>query len=512
MENYLETMLTIRSAAIRHNLSAFWNYFGAAAFQGHTMVSEAQMRVQMMASITLGARGLIYWVLGKGDPHGWAGRVDGPTAPGRHWEQAKRLNTRIVALGPTLMKLRSRAVVRVRRNSTLGEGLAGLPCTLVQETLGCSVMTYSDVENSGGNDTSLNPTCMGNYKYVTCPEMRSAAAQPTLHSTTTPAPAATGFCLDDYSSPDCRLLCDAMQKARASSPTVCGSYDWKPATGAGRCCVNPPGSVHLQQDVDAVHSVKVATGEAWECPHMSKACRPGNTDSACAGFAGSGGEPVVGHDFLLGFSTHDDGREALTLMNFDTELTAAPTLVIPTVTDGSQQLLEVDPHSGREVPAVDDLPTLPGLQISLDVAEARVFLIGSTPPPRPSPAPPPKPPAPAPPAESEFPSWAVPGLPNASALHAGFPLITEAAQQVVYNRSAHPSMGSYSHQPVIGLLRPRPSEDLVVAWKSHGDATVQGDEEGPGQRVLYAVSSSPSASQKSAATAWTEPQVLFPNM
>ena len=71
---------------------------------------------------------------------------------------------------------------------------------------------------------------------------------------------------------------------------------------------------------------------------------------------------------------------------------------------------------------------------------------------------------------------------------------------------------SASHQPVIGLLRPRPSEDLVVAWKSHGDATVQGDEEGPGQRVLYAVSSSPSASQKSAATAWTEPQVLFPNM
>ena len=115
----------------------------------------------------------------------------------------------IVALGPTLMKLRSHAVVRVRRNSTLGEGLAGLPCTLVQETLGCSVMTYSDVENSGGNDTSLNPTCMGNFIYMSGPRMRSAAAQPTLHSTTTPAPAATGFCLDDYSSPDCRLLCDA---------------------------------------------------------------------------------------------------------------------------------------------------------------------------------------------------------------------------------------------------------------------------------------------------------------
>jgi hypothetical protein len=59
MENYLENMMVLRDAAQRHNLT-WWNYFGAAAFQGHTMVSEVQMKIQMMASITLGARGLSY--------------------------------------------------------------------------------------------------------------------------------------------------------------------------------------------------------------------------------------------------------------------------------------------------------------------------------------------------------------------------------------------------------------------------------------------------------------------
>ena len=80
MENYLENMMVLRDAAQRHNLT-WWNYFGAAAFQGHTMVSEVQMKIQMMASITLGARGLLYWVLGKGDPHGWAGSIGGKGPP-----------------------------------------------------------------------------------------------------------------------------------------------------------------------------------------------------------------------------------------------------------------------------------------------------------------------------------------------------------------------------------------------------------------------------------------------
>lgn len=40
--------------------------------------------------------------------------------------------------------------------------------------------------------------------------------------------------------------------------------------------------------------------------------------------------------------------------------------------------MEIDATSGQEVYAIDDVPTLPGLQISLDVAEARVFVLGKT--------------------------------------------------------------------------------------------------------------------------------------
>lgn len=40
------------------------------------------------------------------------------------------------------------------------------------------------------------------------------------------------------------------------------------------------------------------------------------------------------------------------------------------------QLYELDPASGREIEAIDDVAVLPGLQITLDVAEARVFLLG----------------------------------------------------------------------------------------------------------------------------------------
>jgi hypothetical protein len=113
MHNYVGNLLVIRAAALRHNLT-FWTYFGAAAFQGHTMVTEAQMKLQMMAAVTVGARGLLYWVIGGGDSTGWAIRTDssGGGRTGRHWAQAKRLNTHVLGLGPTLMQLRSGMVVQ----------------------------------------------------------------------------------------------------------------------------------------------------------------------------------------------------------------------------------------------------------------------------------------------------------------------------------------------------------------------------------------------------------------
>ena len=101
----LDNLLVIRSVALRHNLT-FWNYFGAAAFQGHTVVTESQMKIQMMASVTAGARGLLYWVIGAAD-NGWDIPKDSRGRLGRHWAQAKRLNTHILGLAPTLMQVHS---------------------------------------------------------------------------------------------------------------------------------------------------------------------------------------------------------------------------------------------------------------------------------------------------------------------------------------------------------------------------------------------------------------------
>ena len=37
--------------------------------------------------------------------------------------------------------------------------------------------------------------------------------------------------------------------------------------------------------------------------------------------------------------------------------------------------VEVDPKTGRETPVKDDSPDMPGLQLSLDAGEGRLFLL-----------------------------------------------------------------------------------------------------------------------------------------
>ena len=42
-----------------------------------------------------------------------------------------------------------------------------------------------------------------------------------------------------------------------------------------------------------------------------------------------------------------------------------------------REVLQRGSHVGEEVMVVDELPTVEGLQISLDAAEARLFLVGT---------------------------------------------------------------------------------------------------------------------------------------
>jgi len=85
--------------------------------------------------------------------------------------------------------------------------------------------------------------------------------------------------------------------------------------------------------------------------------------------AGSPVKSITPGDYLLGVFKHADGRRAVLLNNFDHNYSVWPTVEF----DGA--VVEVDKADGKEKPARDDSPDMPGLQISLDAGEGRLFLL-----------------------------------------------------------------------------------------------------------------------------------------
>ena len=93
------------------------------------------------------------------------------------------------------------------------------------------------------------------------------------------------------------------------------------------------------------------------------------------------GQPVAGQglvrsledgDFLLGEFRHEDGRRAVMLVNQHFAYSGWPTVEFAA---DAASVVEVDPKTGREVPLRDDSPDLPGLQLSFDAGEGRLFLL-----------------------------------------------------------------------------------------------------------------------------------------
>ncbi len=116
----------------RHALEAkvpFWNYFYSMPFNDRLDPTEAQIRWQIFTSLAYGAKGVLYfcyWTPGKGN----GGTGEFPkggallTAEGlktRHYDEARRINAEIKALGPTLMNLTSTAIFRLNTAPTEGE-------------------------------------------------------------------------------------------------------------------------------------------------------------------------------------------------------------------------------------------------------------------------------------------------------------------------------------------------------------------------------------------------------
>ncbi len=60
------------------------------------------------------------------------------------------------------------------------------------------------------------------------------------------------------------------------------------------------------------------------------------------------------------------------LMNYRLLLTAWPTVEFDAPVE---QIREIDKRTGKEIPVLDDRPGMPGLQLSLEDGEGRLFIL-----------------------------------------------------------------------------------------------------------------------------------------
>ena len=133
-EGYCNNLAAMRKYALEMGVP-HWNFFNTMPFGPHYDPTEAQLRWQVYTSLAYGSKGVLYfcyWTPGKGD----AGKGEFPkggaiiTAEGlrtRHYEQAKRINAGLKDLGPTIMKLTSTDVIRIKPDDDPQKALAGSP-------------------------------------------------------------------------------------------------------------------------------------------------------------------------------------------------------------------------------------------------------------------------------------------------------------------------------------------------------------------------------------------------
>ena len=132
---YCADLDVMRRHALRADIP-FWNFFNVMPYGPHTDPTEDQLRWQIFASLTYGAKGVLYFCYWTPTHRALDGSFEFPkggaiiTADGRrtrHYAQASRLNFAVKNLGPTLMALTSTAVVRVEGDADQAALAASTP-------------------------------------------------------------------------------------------------------------------------------------------------------------------------------------------------------------------------------------------------------------------------------------------------------------------------------------------------------------------------------------------------
>lgn len=126
-EGYCGNLAVMRKHSLEMSIP-FWNFFNTMPFGPHGDPTEAQLRWQIYTSLAYGAKGVLYFCYWtpKGGEFPKGGAII--TAEGfrtRHYDQARRINAALKNLGPTLMKLTSTGVTRIKPADDPAPALAG---------------------------------------------------------------------------------------------------------------------------------------------------------------------------------------------------------------------------------------------------------------------------------------------------------------------------------------------------------------------------------------------------
>jgi len=134
-DNYCLNLEVMRRESLAAGIP-FWNFFNTMPYGPHTDPTEAQLRWQIFTSLAYGAKGVMYFCYWtpRGDEFPKGGAI--LTADGRrtrHYDEAKRINAGLKKLGPTLMKLTSASVHRVKPSNATPDALTGSPLRKISE-------------------------------------------------------------------------------------------------------------------------------------------------------------------------------------------------------------------------------------------------------------------------------------------------------------------------------------------------------------------------------------------
>ncbi len=134
-ENYCRNLEVMRCDSLGAGIP-FWNFFNTMPYGPHTDPTEAQLRWQIFTSLAYGAKGVMYFCYWTPRGHEFPKGGAILTADGRrtrHYDEAKRINAGLKNLGPTLMKLTSTSVHRVKPKSAASDALTGSPLRSISE-------------------------------------------------------------------------------------------------------------------------------------------------------------------------------------------------------------------------------------------------------------------------------------------------------------------------------------------------------------------------------------------